>query len=53
VNREEAIGHVLWLCSSRQMEFCINAEERRESDEETAAALAALGVTPEELEAAR
>ena len=53
MTREDAISHVLYLSGTVAGEFCINAEERKRSEQETTDALLALGVTTAEMEDAR
>jgi hypothetical protein len=53
MNRQEAIDHILGLSGSVTGEYCINAREAEKLYQETAAALEALGVNPDELEANR
>jgi hypothetical protein len=52
VTREEAIQHVLGLSGQVAGEFCVGVREMDLLEAETNEALAALGVTPEEIEAA-
>lgn len=49
MDRAQAIAHVWGLHYSHVSEFCVGAEENREADKETRAALLALGVDEFEL----